>query len=272
MESPASRPMLRLLGSLPQPAIAGRDSSGSSPLWQRRGLRLRVQSSMDACGEPERRAQEAERANRRLAEDFSIVGRVGQGTTSSVQHAIRQSDGRHVALKTMRAEDPEMIAFARQEFETLRKIEHPNIVGAVDFIEAPGRATVVLDFFDGRDLQETVSSMPDRRLPEEVAMPLIAQLVDAVMHLHASRIVHRDIKPQNVLVSRDLKQLKLVDFNVARNLQGGPALTPTGTRLYTAPEVVLGESPSELSDIWSVGLCAYLLLSGSLPQGRDRCG
>jgi len=72
-------------------------------------------------------------------------------------------------------------------------------------------------------------------------------------------------------VSQDLKHLKLVDFNVARNLQGGLALTPTGTKLYAAPEVVFGESPSELSDIWAVGLCAHMLLTGKLPQGRDVC-
>jgi len=65
--------------------------------------------------------------------------------------------------------------------------------------------------------------------------------------------------------------LKLIDFNVGRALQEAAPLTPTGTRLYSAPEVVFGSSPCELSDVWAVGLCMHLLLSGRLPQGRDRC-
>merc|ERR1719221_2289901 len=72
-------------------------------------------------------------------------------------------------------------------------------------------------------------------------------------------------------MSKDLEDVNLVDFNTARNLREGLALTPTGARLYAAPEVIFGESPSEFSDVWAVGLCAHLLLCGKLPQDRDRC-
>ena len=206
-----------------------------------------------------------------LEDEFSVVSVVGQGTTSYVQHAVRRSDSCHVALKTLRVEDEHMISVAKEEYEMLRTIAHPNIVRALDFIAAPCRAVLVLEFFNGRDLLQTVSSMPEQCLPEIVAMPLTTMLADAVVYLHSRRVTHRDIKPQNVLASSDLKHLKLVDFNVARNLQEGLALTPTGTRLYAAPEVIFGEPPSELSDIWAVGLCAHLLLSGKLPQGREGC-
>jgi len=240
----------------------------SASLWQRRGLRSRPQPVLSLAKE---QRQVARFCGTDIASEYAVVGAVGQGTTSSVQHAIRQSDGQHVALKTMRTVDPEMVAIGRQEFDLLSSLEHPNIVRPLDFVDAPGRAVLVMEYFEGVDLLQTLRSLPEGRLPEHLAMPLIAQLSAAVRFLHTHRVVHRDIKPQNVLISKDLKHLKLIDFNVAHSLQEGQALTPTGTRLYAAPEVVLGESPSELSDVWAVGLCAYLLLSGKLPQGRDRC-
>lgn len=245
----------------------------ASPLWQRRRARerapltpLTLSISQETCIPCPRTAS----SSLRLATEFLVVGTIGQGTTSFVQHAIRLSDGRNVALKTLRTDDEEMVELAKKEYEMLKTVEHPNVVRALDFIVAPDRAVVVLDFFDGPDLLETIGSMPERCLPEHVATPLISQLTDAVAYLHVQRVVHRDIKPQNVLVSKDLKELRLVDFNVSRCLKGGLSLTPTGTRLYAAPEVLLGDAPSELSDIWAVGLCAHLLLSGKLPQDRDR--
>jgi len=259
-------PILSLPSSGIRPALGGQ----SVPLWQRRGLRSKPQPTLSLAKE-RGVEEEALCCRARVAAEYAVVGALGQGSTSSVQHAIRHADGQHVALKTMRTEDPEMVAVARKEYELLRSLEHPNIVRPLDFIDAPGRAVLVMEFFEGRDLQETLRSQPEGRLPEHLARPLLAQLSAAVEFLHAHQVVHRDIKPQNVLISKDFKQLKLIDFNVAHCLREGQALTPTGTRLYAAPEVVLGESPADLGDIWAVGLCAYLMLSGKLPQGRDRC-
>lgn len=164
-----------------------------------------------------------------------------------------------------------MLAAAKEEFELLRSIEHPNIVRALDFLTLPGRVLLVLELFDGRDLKATVDALPQRRMPEQMARPLCTSLLEAVGHLHERRILHRDIKPQNVLVSKGLEDLRLIDFNVAHRLQSNEALTPAGTRLYAAPEVLLGDSACELSDVWAVGLCAHFMLSGRLPQGREKC-
>lgn len=239
----------------------------TKPLWERRaavgkrgrptGLSLTLPTVV------------AHKEEDRLAKEFAIHEALGHGTTASVQKATRLSDGHVVALKTMRSADEEMMSLVKQEFDMLRRVEHPNIISAHDFIMLPGRAVLVMDFFDGSDLRETVASLPGGRMPEAVARPLIAKLADAVAHLHERRIVHRDIKPENILISKDLTDLRLVDFNVACDLKEGGSLTPTGDRFYAAPEVLLGDSPSELSDVWGVGLCAHLLLSGELPQGRS---
>jgi len=81
--------------------------------------------------------------------------------------------------------------------------------------------------------------------------------------------LHRDIKPHNVVISRCLSDLRLIDFNVAACLDEGPALTPTGTEQCKAPELILGETHSTRSDVWASAMCIYFLLSGFLPQRRS---
>ena len=100
--------------------------------------------------------------------------------------------------------------------------------------------------------------------PEKVAKPLFRQLVAAVGHMHERRILHRDVKPQNIIVAPDLSTLHLTDFNIARALTSAASLTPTGTWEYSAPEVMRGESPSEAQDIWGVGLCLCMMVAGNV--------
>jgi len=103
-------------------------------------------------------------------------------------------------------------------------------------------------------------------LDEATAKRLFSQLGQAVRHLHALAIVHRDVKAQNILVSSDLSDLRLLDFNTAKCISDGEALTMTGTFLYLPPEVLRSQmSPSKRSDIWSAGLCLHLMIVGHLP-------
>lgn len=204
-----------------------------------------------------------------LTERYELLKALGQGTTGVVYSARRKADGRQVALKTMRTTDEELVRIAHQEFTLLSSIRHPHIIQALDFFAATDRTVVVLEFFDGHTLDKTVRSAPGRRLSERVSHKLFNMLMQAIVHLHQHRIVHRDVKAQNLLVARDSKDLRLIDFNTARRLSDG-ALTMTGTQLYLAPEVLLGESPSEGSDVWSAGLCLHIMLSGRLPQAMYR--
>jgi serine/threonine protein kinase len=130
---------------------------------------------------------------------------------------------------------------------------------------------LVLELFEGTSLDTAVAACSARYFEEHKAQALFKQLIEAVSHLHNHGIIHRDVKAPNILVSSDLTKLKLVDFNTAKRVGEG-ALTMTGTADYMPPEVLLGESLSEASDVWASGLCLHLMLSGSLPLERRLFG
>lgn len=153
----------------------------------------------------------------------------------------------------------------------MRKLQHPNIVKAVDFFVAQDQAVLVLDYFKSITLEDAMRLAPGRMLSEAMAKSLSRMLLHAVDCLHQSQVVHRDIKSANVLVSPDLTQLRLIDFNSARCMLDGGALTLTGTFMYLAPEVLQGTSASESADVWSVGLCLHEMLTGHLPWQSRGC-
>jgi serine/threonine protein kinase len=163
--------------------------------------------------------------------------------------------------------DEEVALKASAEFSMMKGINHPHIVAAIDCIATPYRVAVALSYFPGNPLHLVVQRCTHKRLPETSALPLFVQLLEALDHLHQHRIVHRDVKAENVLVNADLSELKLIDFNIACRLPEKDGLvSPRCTPIYAAPELRRGGSPSEASDIWGAGLCFMLMLTGnSLP-------
>lgn len=196
---------------------------------------------------------------------------LGQGTTGVVYSAVRKSDSRKVALKLMRMDDEELLMTAQQEFEILSSLQHPNIVGVQDFFTFSMGAVLVLDWFPSKTLEAAVRDVPQRRVNEPVARHLFRMLMEAVCYLHERGIIHRDVKAQNILVSDDLSDLRLVDFNTARRVSEG-ALSWTGTADYMPPEVLFGDSSTEAADVWACGVCLHLVLSGALPLERGLYG
>lgn len=203
-----------------------------------------------------------------LDDQFEILDKLGIGSAGVVYRAVNRKSGQEVALKTLKCGDPELTNAARNEYELLTRIgSHPNIIKALDFLNFEGEGTLVLEYFDG---SMTLQALVQEQIIQEssVRQPCLA-LFKAVAHLHGCNILHRDIKPQNILVSHNLSELRLIDFNVAASLDDGPALTPTGTELYKAPEVLIGEPACQRSDVWASALCVFFMLSGKLPQGRE---
>mmetsp|Transcript_27171 Transcript_27171/g.63203 ORF Transcript_27171/g.63203 Transcript_27171/m.63203 type:complete len:383 (+) Transcript_27171:83-1231(+) len=193
---------------------------------------------------------------------------VACGSTCRVVRATCRSSGRYVALKVMKCRDEEMMAVAEAEYKLMRRIEHPNIVRALDFHVCGGRAVTVMDYFHGVSLDKAVHQTKEGFVPEETTRSLTQQLLSAIACLHRNGILHRDIKPENVLVSHDMTHLCLVDFNTATAAL--EPLTPAGTLLYNAPEVLDGQPSTQAADVWGAGVCVYLMLSGRLPQERGR--
>jgi len=249
-------------------ADPGDDGARRPTLLQRRreGAGLKILSPIDCVSARDNLFTQSARRN--VEDNFELLEALGQGTTGCVYRARRRADDERVALKVMRMEDEELLAIARNEYEILRTIEHPNVVQALDFFTYRMGAVLVLEFFEGQTLESAVREAPRQRLRERPeAVCLFAGLAQAIAHLHAMRIIHRDVKAANMLVSNDLRSLKLIDFNTARCVLEG-ALTMTGTADYLPPEVLLGESLSEAGDVWAAGLCLHLMLSGNLPYQR----
>jgi serine/threonine protein kinase len=206
-----------------------------------------------------------------LNEMYDVKEALGHGSMAVVYRAFRRSNSEQVALKVVRTSDEEVIAIAKSEFELLQRLEHPSIIRVLEFFSSANRAVIAMPFFDGESLFSTVRSLPLKRFPEKQAHSLFQELLSALDYLHGCRIVHRDVKPENVLIRRDLTDislplLKLIDFNIARYLPEGGALSPHCTPQYAAPEIRMGGSPSEASDIWGAGLCLCMLLSGHCPR------
>lgn len=216
------------------------------------------------------RTRRQEATTRRVDDEFDVFEVLGRGSSSTVMSAKRRSDGRRVALKSVQSEELALIKVAEREYDLLSGLDHPNIIRALDYFTPQStHAVLVLELCTGKTLRDAVRGTKEGCLPEETACTLSRCLVLAVDYLHRRGIVHRDIKPQNAMVTEDLQELRLVDFNVASALESG-LLTPTGTKSYAAPEVCNGGSPSQASDVWGVGICLHFAVSGKLPKWRAR--
>lgn len=206
-----------------------------------------------------------------IEDTYDKCEEVGQGGFSVVYRAVHRTSGDEVALKVVRTSDEEVKNIAREEFRLLKRIRHPNIVPVHDFFVTRHSTVLVMGFFAGDTLGIAVQGSKGKRLLEGTARKLFTDLLQALDHLHQHRIVHRDVKPENVLVSHDLTHVQLIDFNIARYLPEGGALSPNCTRAYAAPEVREGGSPpSEASDIWGAGLCLYMMLAGQCNVSKGK--
>jgi serine/threonine protein kinase len=203
----------------------------------------------------------------KLTDRYDGFEKLGEGSCGVVYKVRPKADNKEVAIKVMRMQDEEQLQIAENEYTLLKRVCHPKIIRAIDFFTYSMGAVLVLEFFEGRKLEKVVREAPRRRLREAVARGLFVQLIDALAHLHSQGVVHRDVKSDNILVSHDISELRLVDFNAA-TFDAGGALTMTGTVDYMPPEVLQGDSPSEAGDVWAAGLCLHLMLSGRLPSQR----
>lgn len=205
----------------------------------------------------------------RLKERYRLERLLGRGGMASVWLASDEVLERPVAVKVLSdtiASDPEFLARFRREAQVAAGLSHPNLIGIYDCAEGPERPYLVMEYVPGDNLAERMS-----RNAEIDCERLARELLGALAHIHAAGIVHRDVKPQNVLIAPD-GSAKLIDFGIALP-KDATSLTRTGhllgTARYIAPEVMNGELATERSDLYSCGVVLRDCI-GERPPGHLR--
>ncbi|KAM1596110.1 hypothetical protein ACFX10_002308 [Malus domestica] len=198
-------------------------------------------------------------------ENYHVIELVGEGSFGKVYKGRRKHTGQTVAMKFImkHGKSDKDIHNLRQEIEILRKLKHENIIEMLDSFESPQEFCVVTEFAQG-ELFEILED--DKCLPEEQVQAIAKQLVRALHYLHSNRIIHRDMKPQNVLIGAG-SIVKLCDFGFARAMSTNTVVLRSikGTPLYMAPELVREQPYNHTADLWSLGVILYELYVGQPP-------
>ncbi len=204
-----------------------------------------------------------------LSNRYQLEERLGMGGMAMVYRARDLMLERTVAIKLLRADfskDPEFRERFRQEAKAAANLSHPNIVTVHDFGLDRGQLYIIMEYVPGTDLKAMIQERGQFPVPE--AIHLMAQACAGIGYAHRAGLVHCDVKPQNMLVTPD-QRLKVTDFGIARALASIPADEKAeivwGSPQYFAPEQAAGDPPSPASDVYSLGVVLYEMLTGRLP-------
>jgi serine/threonine protein kinase len=208
-----------------------------------------------------------------IAERYELEELCGTGGMSSVYRARDRLLERDVALKILHERfmgDGDHVERFREEARSVAQLSHPNIVTVIDRGEQEGRQFIVFEYVPGENLKALVQR--EAPLSEGEALELALQVAQALAFAHENGLVHRDVKPQNVLLSGD-GEAKVTDFGIARSMDVQHGLTQTGTVMgtsdYMAPEQARGAKATVQSDVYSLGAVLYELLTGEVPFHGD---
>ncbi|MEO6280229.1 serine/threonine-protein kinase [Roseateles sp.] len=208
--------------------------------------------------------------------DFELGAEIGRGAMAIVYKATQRSTGRQVAVKRLalsREFSAEDLADVRERFmreaSAARALEHPDILQVVDAGQDGGDAWLALDYVLGWDL--SLFTKAGQLLPVREVVQIGVRLARALHYAHSQGIIHRDIKPANVMLDRVNGGLKLMDFGIARVGDGSRTRTGLvlGTPSFMSPEQLSGLTVDGRSDLYSLGVLLYQLLTGSLPHQSD---
>ena len=208
-----------------------------------------------------------------------IDKQLGQGAMGAVYLAHDPATGQHVAIKTMalaREFTGDDLADARNRFlreaDMAGRLQHPDIVQILDAGETDGLAWIAMEMVDGTDLGQ--HTQPSRLLPVPVVLRVITRVADALAYAHTRGVTHRDIKPENIMLDLPREGVKVMDFGVARLADASRTRTGVilGTPSYMSPEQLAGQHVDGRTDLYSLGVTLFQLLTGRLPCEADSLG
>jgi eukaryotic-like serine/threonine-protein kinase len=208
-----------------------------------------------------------------IAERYDLEELIDHGGMSSVYRGHDRLLERTVALKVLHAhfgKDAEYVERFRREARAVAQLSHPHIVTVIDRGSSDGHQFIVFEYVDGENLKQLVERIGP--MPVDRVLELGIQIADALAFAHAHDLVHRDVKPQNVLLD-SAGDAKVTDFGIARSLDVERGVTQTGTVLgtsnYLSPEQAGGQPVTPATDVYSLGVVLYELLTGEVPFHGD---
>jgi serine/threonine protein kinase/tetratricopeptide (TPR) repeat protein len=207
-----------------------------------------------------------------LGTRYEIVQILGEGGMGAVYKAMDRELERMVALKIIKPElalHEEILARFKQELILARRITHKNVIRIFDLGDADGIKFITMEFIEGKDLNSLIKEKG--RLTFEECAEAMSQVCTALEAAHSEGVVHRDLKPQNIMVDKN-NRVTVMDFGIARTMEQG-GMTNTGALIgtpdYMSPEQVMGEKVDARSDLFTLGVIFYQLLIGKLPYQAD---
>src|SRR3954466_2290402 len=192
---------------------------------------------------------------------------LGAGGMGAVYRATDPSLHRYVAIKVLTQRDPRYVERFRREAQVLAKIGHPSIIQIYEIVVGDGDGAdpyIVMEYFEGRPLDALLKDGP---LPAPQVVSLLRQCAEGLRKAHASNVIHRDIKPGNLMLSPS-GEVKILDFGIAKLHDAKTDLTGQtvlGTPYYMSPEQAMGQPIDARTDIYSLGITAFQLLTGKRP-------
>ncbi|HEX9074946.1 MAG TPA: SUMF1/EgtB/PvdO family nonheme iron enzyme [Anaerolineae bacterium] len=203
---------------------------------------------------------------------YRIIEPLGQGGMATVFKAYHAMLDRYVAIKALHPafkEDPSFLTRFEREARIVAKLDHPNIIPIYDFAEHEGTPYLVMRYIEGETLKTLLTQQP---MPLERVLEILHPVADALSYAHSQGVLHRDIKPSNILLSND-DHIYLTDFGLARTTQPGSSTLSRdmliGTPQYISPEQAKSEPVDERSDIYSLGVVLFEMLTGQAPFSGD---
>jgi tRNA A-37 threonylcarbamoyl transferase component Bud32 len=215
-------------------------------------------------------------AGRRSLGRYILRSQIGRGALGAVFLAQDTQIDRLVAIKTMALNkefEGSKLAEARQRFfreaQTAGRLQHPNIVTVFDASEDDGLAYIAMEYIAGHDLQR--HTFPENLLPIQQVVDITSRIADALAYAHRQGVVHRDVKPANVLVDTSLQIVKITDFGIARITDSHRTRTGIllGTPMFMSPEQIAGQRVDGRSDLYSLGVLLFQMLTGRLPYDSN---
>lgn len=208
----------------------------------------------------------------KIINNYVIERKLGGGGMGDVYYAKHNKVEREVAIKVLHSHlfsNESIHNRFKNEANALIKLNHPNIVKIFDYVEQDNFACLVMEYIDGYTLDDYISKITGP-LPSPKASMLICSIIDAVQYAHDNNVYHRDIKPANIMINNEGNRVRIMDFGIAKltdskNFKTTHANTQLGTPFYMSPEQIKGLPYTRMSDIYSLGVTLFEMVTGKCP-------